>query len=300
MSLQGFGVSITPPTGWSARIFNHAGDPDSDNRPTVHLASFRLPEDNADFGSGVIDAMSAADTFLALAEYTPDCYLPGPGAVRLDPSAGAFASVGVPVLRAADFSPHVVHGNTSPPNATAAQATFSVGGRPFTVYTVVGDTARLSASMKNLNTALATLSVTPVVFTEFTLPLGVSLTLPGSTNGLAAGTGTAKSLIWDQDGEHSQSVSSTLNLSIATQNRDMGAGQVTAMGPLAAVLPNGRAAKVNAKLVMPTGQQMGKLYVDDDPVGLPAAIDAADIVAGLLNKFNLTSTFVLPADRLIA
>ena len=176
MSLQGNGLLINLPTGWSGRVFvPDAGDPEGDNRPTIHMASFALPADDASFGSGVISAMTSSSTFMALVEYSPDIYTPDDIATPdelladpsnlLDPSLSGFDN-GLPTLSSASFDREYVHGDSDLVNPTAYEVPFSLAGRPFQLYVVVGDQATLPAAVGTANQILQTLVVTPVVFVE--------------------------------------------------------------------------------------------------------------------------------------
>ena len=141
MSLQGNGLLVELPAGWSGRIFIPGStDPDGEsaNRPTVHLTSFPVPLDEASYGSGVVSAMTSTQSFVAIVEYTPDVFTPddvsSPDEILADPSAyfdpslGAFKN-GLPTLSPADFSDAYVHGDSDLVTPTAYQTFFSLGGR---------------------------------------------------------------------------------------------------------------------------------------------------------------------------
>src|SRR5436853_447042 len=173
MALQGYGISVVLPGGWEGRIFTHAGDEDSDNRPTLHMASFPLPVDEGDFGFDVVAGMSASGIFVSLVEYTPDCYLPevdlttDPSAIDLDPSATVFSSIGIPVVNGGDFDQAVVVADTTLTAITAVQYPFSAAGRPFVLYVVVGDEANLGPAVGQVNALLDTLVISPALAVKF-------------------------------------------------------------------------------------------------------------------------------------
>ena len=97
MELSGHGLSVDLPAGWEGII---SLDRDDDAvalaelggtvHPVAHLASFPLPPDRGDFGSGAAELMREQDIFVALLEYGPETVgtaLFGPGGLprRLDP-----------------------------------------------------------------------------------------------------------------------------------------------------------------------------------------------------------------------
>ena len=47
--------------------------PDGRAMPVTHLATFALPADRGDFGSGAVDVMRPDDVLIALVEYGPEC-----------------------------------------------------------------------------------------------------------------------------------------------------------------------------------------------------------------------------------
>ena len=82
MTAHGIGVDL--PAGWDGHItVRHDGSPLSiqaasgtrlaplQSRPVVHLASFGLPKDRGDFGSGAVELMGDDDVFIVLFEHEP-------------------------------------------------------------------------------------------------------------------------------------------------------------------------------------------------------------------------------------
>lgn len=138
MSISGTGVEVALPQGWDGRIAGRLpeGDvstaaiaPATEPTAVVHVASFPLPPDLGDFGSGAVNQMTARDVFVVLLEYGPE-------------SAGTplFAAQGMPRLRPNDFSPSTLR--MMLPGQSGVQRFFSVNGRPFCLYAVIGAHSR--------------------------------------------------------------------------------------------------------------------------------------------------------------
>lgn len=162
MILQAQGLAVDVPRGWDGRIFRRAESdvmspaaPGTDaaivprsgvTTPVLHLANFPLPEGRGDYGSGAVGLMRSTNVFLALVEFGPE-------------SAGTplFAAEGLPRLRAAELSESVMQRPI--PGMGGAQRFFTVAGRPFCAYAVVGSLLRRSSSVALLNTALGRITV---------------------------------------------------------------------------------------------------------------------------------------------
>lgn len=128
MRVQASGVSVDLPSGWEGEI-RRGGDLAPQGlslRPTVaHFANFPLPTARADFGADVVEEMRAGDAFVTLFEYGPE-------------SAGTalFAQEGIPRLTPRDFDRNTLQRPL--PGQSGLQRFFTVNGRPFCLYVVVG------------------------------------------------------------------------------------------------------------------------------------------------------------------
>ena len=126
------------PTGASGEVPN----------PVVHLASFVLPEERGDFGSGAVDLMTEADVLVVLFEYGPESV-----------GQALFRRRGIPTrLRPDQFSPSALQRTL--PGQAGAQVFFTVATRAFCCYTVLG---RQSAANRVLPQANATLAATRIL-----------------------------------------------------------------------------------------------------------------------------------------
>ena len=62
--LEAYGISLELPPGWEGSAFRHDG-----GEPTVHVASFRLPSRDGEFGTRATGIMPRDGLFLAMTEY---------------------------------------------------------------------------------------------------------------------------------------------------------------------------------------------------------------------------------------
>jgi hypothetical protein len=113
----------------------------------VQAANFALPTNLGDYAVGAIEGMTAGDVLVVLLEFDPD-----------NAGQGLFANEGLPTgLAASDFSPTAMP--RAMPGRTAAQWFFSLNGRAFCLYVVLGSHAERAAMMDQVNQVVATLKV---------------------------------------------------------------------------------------------------------------------------------------------
>lgn len=153
MKIEAHGIRAQLPTGWEGRITRRRAGATTGTRrgtatvesedvgPVLHMANFALPEDRGDFGSGAVDVMGTGHVLVALVEYGDD-------------SAGTalFATVDrVPRLTARMFSTQALQRVQR--GQAGAQRFFTLKGRAFCLYTVLGDqrdAVRLSRSTNDI------------------------------------------------------------------------------------------------------------------------------------------------------
>lgn len=164
MRLAAHGLVVDVPRGWDARIFRRSeSDVAGPNEPSIgvervpqsgvvmpvlHLANFPLPDGRGDYGSGAVNTMRGSHVFLALVEF---------GADSVD--TPLFAATGVPRFRAGEVSASVMQRPIS--GMGGAQRFFTVAGRAFCAYAVVGSLTRRAVLLPLLNDALSSVSVAP-------------------------------------------------------------------------------------------------------------------------------------------
>jgi hypothetical protein len=150
MRIAAHGIEIDLPRGWEGRIYRRQGAD-----PTLHAASFELPSEDGDFGSGATARLPGGGTFFAIKEYRP-----GP---LLEPGAGLFAPRTIPLpLDPARFHPRALQVGRR--GQAGLQHFFTWGSRPFCLYAVIavpsasaaaasggrGQVGRLSAILSTL------------------------------------------------------------------------------------------------------------------------------------------------------
>jgi hypothetical protein len=154
MRLAGHGLAIDLPPRWEGTITRSgppvgatAADLTAQHLPMAHLATFGLPADRGDFGSGAVDLMGPADCFVAVLEYGPECA----GTALFAPKAA------LPQLRTSQFGTNRLQRTMQ--GQAGAQVFCTVGGRAFCVYAVLGSAARTATLVPEVNRVLAATAV---------------------------------------------------------------------------------------------------------------------------------------------
>lgn len=155
--LQAFGIDLDLPPGWDGRIFKRAPDLAAEGvrqsaapaftGAVAHAATFPLPGERGDFGSGAVEIMGPDDVLVVLFEYEPT-------------SAGAplFAARGRPgPLQGDDFRPAALQRTL--PGQGGVQRFFTLAGRAFCLYVVIGRHAARHRLATRANALLQGVSV---------------------------------------------------------------------------------------------------------------------------------------------
>ncbi len=136
------GISVELPRGWDGQIraagqgrreaHQEAAADAADAEPSaaahgrvLHAATFALPAERGDYGSGAVEAMGGSDVLVCLLEHEPEAV-----------GTALFRRHGVPRLTPAMFSPQTMQRTL--PGMAGAQHFFQVDGRAFCLYVVVG------------------------------------------------------------------------------------------------------------------------------------------------------------------
>lgn len=169
MAVEKYGLRCQPPRGWRLSIDRratlaagvpHGMSPQLRNqalervepngevmRPILHACTIDLPSDRGDFGSGVVDLLGSEDVFISLVEF---------GSEVAD--QGLFADQGLPRLAPSQFGPNRLQRPL--PGRSASQHFFSVGGRAFCLFTVIGSHSRRMATVPRAAEVVRGLQVT--------------------------------------------------------------------------------------------------------------------------------------------
>jgi hypothetical protein len=149
VTLSGHGLAADLPARWEGRVFRPDLPPPAMNFPVLHAASFRLPADEASFGSEAARVMGERGVFMALIEYDPT--LGG---------FGLFEPRGLPrTLRLTDFDPHGLQ--VTRPRQAGFQRFLTSNGRAMCLYVVLGTGHGAQASIREANVVLSSVSIAP-------------------------------------------------------------------------------------------------------------------------------------------
>jgi hypothetical protein len=158
------GISVELPQGWNGGIHRRRededeperfsasarGGPQAESGAILRAATVAIDLDDGDFGGGIVQRMKALDAFFVLFEYTVD--------EKLTPGEGLFASRRMPwPLTPGAFSENTLH--VSLPGQAGFQHFFTVGRRPFCLYSVVGSTRQLRPSVERVNGVLSSVRI---------------------------------------------------------------------------------------------------------------------------------------------
>lgn len=145
--LSGHGLAIDLPRGWDGAISKRT---DARALPVLHASSMPLPPHRGDSGGAVVEKLGWSEVFLCLIEHEPSCA-----------GTALFAQEGLPGPLSADwFSPRVLQGMR--PAQSGMQRFFSVHGRAFCLFIVVGEHARRHRLVPSAERVLSSLVVGPM------------------------------------------------------------------------------------------------------------------------------------------
>lgn len=172
-TIDSAGLHADVPSGWEGEIYSRpdpatgeegpstarSDDPAPDTFSTMstagapdfrhnflHLATFPLPPERADYGNGAVQLMGPDDIFVAILEHPAE-----------DAAQPLFAPDGLPRLTPGDFRTDVLHRTI--PGHSGHQRFFHVGGRAFCLYIVLGSHERREALVPRANQILEGLRI---------------------------------------------------------------------------------------------------------------------------------------------
>ncbi len=136
------GLQVVVPLGWEARISKRVLiDDQSERFPIVHAATVPLPAERGDYGSNVVEKLSAEDVFIALIEFGPEA-----ADTELFTTTNEIREVAAEELHPRQLQRLI-------PGQAGAQRFFTYRNRPFCLYVVIGSyllRADLTAKANNL------------------------------------------------------------------------------------------------------------------------------------------------------
>ena len=150
MKLRSAGLTVELPPGFEARVRKQdPSRPGRQGNAGLHAATVPLPADRGDFGSGAVDALGPDDVFFSLFEYD-----------REEAGTALYAAQGLPRIRPSDFDPNAMQRPL--PGQSGGQWFFTVNGRPFCLFVVLGSHARRAAGARRVSDLLAGLDISGV------------------------------------------------------------------------------------------------------------------------------------------
>jgi hypothetical protein len=148
-TIRAHGIAAQLPRGFEGRIFVRPASVGV-SYPVGQFATFPIPDDIGDFGSGAVTLMGPDDIFATLFEYGPESL-----------GTALFGSQGRPsAFTPGDFSP--VRLRRGIPGQLGTQRFFTEADRPFSFYAVLGSHLRRESLVPSVNELIASLSISPV------------------------------------------------------------------------------------------------------------------------------------------
>jgi hypothetical protein len=147
-TIRAHGIAAPLPQGFEGRIFVRQPTAGS-SYPVGQFATFPLPDDIGDFGSGAVNLMGTDDVFATLFEFGPESL-----------GTALFSRAGRPqAFSPDDFSP--VRLRRGLPGQSGTQWFFTEAGRPFSFYAVLGSHVRRGLLVPRVNALLSALMISP-------------------------------------------------------------------------------------------------------------------------------------------
>ncbi len=138
--------ALRPPPGWSARVgWRAAGDGEQSHR-VLHAATIPMTGSRSDYGSDIAARLGVDDSLVVLLEF-------GASAV----GTALFAPRGLPVPQVTQFDPNMLQRTL--PGQSGFQRFFTVDGRAFCLYVVLGSHARRARTVPRVHALLSRVDV---------------------------------------------------------------------------------------------------------------------------------------------
>ncbi|MDA8045852.1 MAG: hypothetical protein M0Z30_11545 [Actinomycetota bacterium] len=143
------GLSVTPPSGWEATIYQRPARPGEVTYPVVHAATVPLVAGRGDYGGGLVETLSAADVFVSFLEFGPDA-----ATTPLFTQLRAVPGLTPDMYRPRQLQRTIV-------GQAGVQRFFTVGGRAFCLYSVIGAVANRVVLTARANQVIGSFHIGP-------------------------------------------------------------------------------------------------------------------------------------------
>ncbi|MBV9661692.1 MAG: hypothetical protein JO337_11100 [Acidimicrobiales bacterium] len=141
------GLAVTPPPGWEATIYRREAAAGERTYPIMHAATVPLPSQRGDYGSGLVEALGPDDVFVSFLEFGPE-------------------AAGTPLFTTLTAVPGVTPDSYRPRQLqrtirgqAGVQRFFTVAGRAFCMYSVIGSMTNRVVSSARANELIGTFHV---------------------------------------------------------------------------------------------------------------------------------------------
>lgn len=143
------GLTIAPPSGWEAAIYRRPAGDGETTFPVVHAATVPLPSGRGDYGGGLVEQLGPDDLFVSFLEFGPDAA-----------GSALFGTVtAVPGLTPDSFRPRQLQRTIL--GQAGVQRFFTVHGRAFCLYAVIGSVAKRMPLTDRANQVIGSFHVEP-------------------------------------------------------------------------------------------------------------------------------------------
>lgn len=147
-TIRAHGIAAQLPARFEGRIFIRRAAVGA-SYPVGQFATFPMPDDIGDFGSGAVTLMGPDDVFATLFEYGPESL-----------GTALFSPQGRPAFFVPDdFSP--VRLRRGIPGQSGTQRFFTEAGRPFSFYAVLGSHVRRRSLVPMVNALISSFLIDP-------------------------------------------------------------------------------------------------------------------------------------------
>ncbi len=147
-TIRAHGIAAQLPALFEGRIFVRPASVGM-SYPVGQFATFPIPDDVGDFGSGAVTLMGPEDVFATLFEYGPESV-----------GTALFSAQGRPSsFTPGDFSPMRLRRGI--PGQSGTQRFFTEAGRPFSFYAVLGSHVRRELLVPSVNELISSLLISP-------------------------------------------------------------------------------------------------------------------------------------------
>jgi hypothetical protein len=147
--MSAMGLGMRPPRGFDISIYRRPAEAGEHTYPVLHAATIALPANRGDYGAGVVEALGADDVFVSLLEFGPDSV-----------GTALFRTVtGIPGLTPSSYRPAQLQRSIR--SQAGVQKFFTLTGRAFCLYSVIGSLTNRIGLTNRANQVLSALTIEP-------------------------------------------------------------------------------------------------------------------------------------------